>query len=147
MFLQIFLEDPVRHDLLTAVVEHEHGPHVRVDHETAQRTEEQVQVVRRALLPTLRVGDADYAVYVLVCVGDAVHLELQRPDEPGEPRGDAHHYYVVTRPDAPAWTTPIAHEGARLVVEGNLLAGTEMLLVEDIGLQLRIAEVRLFRQV
>jgi hypothetical protein len=32
-------------------------------------------------------------------------------------------------------------------VEGNLLAGAEMLLVEDIGLQLRIAEVRLFRQV
>src|SRR5215217_9669298 len=129
MFLQIFLEDPVRHDLLTAVVEHEHSPHVRVDHETAQRTEEQVQVVRRALLPTLRVGDANYAVYVLVCVGDAVHLELQRPDEPGEPRGNAHHYYEVSRPDAPARSPPVAHEGARLVADGDLLAETEMLFV------------------
>src|SRR5215218_6990983 len=147
MFLQIFLEDPVRHDLLTAVVEHEHGPHVRVDHETAQRTEEQVQVVRRTLLPTLRVGDADYAVYVLVRVGDAVHLELQRPDEPGEPRGNAHQYYVVARPYAPARTAPVAHKRARLVVEGNLLAGTEMLLVEDVGLELGVAEVRLFGQV
>ena len=104
VLLQVSPEHTVRHGLFTTVVEHEHGPNVRVDHEATQGSQQQVQVVRCALLPTLRVGDADYAVYVLVCVGDAVHLELQRPDEPGEPRGNAHHDYVVTRPDAPTCT-------------------------------------------
>src|SRR5919112_5829983 len=146
MLLQVRPEHPVRHDLLTAVVEHEHGPHVRVDHETAQSPQKQVQVVRCALLPTLRVGDADYAVYVLVCVGDAVHLELQRPDEPGEPRRDAHHYYVVTRPHTPSRAAPVTHKGAWLVMKGNLLARAEMFLVKDIGHEFGVAKVRPFGQ-
>ncbi len=146
VLLQVRFEHTVRHGLFTAVVEHEHGPDVRVDHEAAQGPQEQVQVVRRALLPALRVGDADYAFYVLVGVGDAVHLQLQRPDEPGEPRRETHHDDVVARPDAPARAASVAHEGARLVVEGDLLAGAEALLVEDVGLELGVAEVRLFRE-
>src|ERR687898_345711 len=146
VLFQVRPEHTVRHSLLSALVEHEHGPHVRVDHETAQGPKEQIQVVRCALLPALRVGNADYAVYVLVRVGDAFHLEFQRPDESGEPRSDAHHYYVVTRPNAPARSAPVAHEGAWLVVERNLLAGAELLLVEDVGLKFGVAEIRLFGQ-
>src|SRR5919112_5376659 len=143
---EVVLEHPVRYGPLAAVVEHEHSPYVRVDHKAAQGPQEQVKIVRRALLPALGVGDADYAVYVLVGVGDAVHLQLQRPYEPGEPRREAHHYQVIARPDAPASTAPVTHERARLVVERNLLAGAEASFVEDVGFELRVAEVRIFRQ-
>src|SRR5919112_1687457 len=143
---EVVLEHPVRYGLPAAVVEHDPGPDVRVDHKPAQGPQEQVQVVRRALLPAFGVGDADYTVHVLVGVGDAVHLQLQRPDKPGEPRREAHYYHVVARTDAPIRAAPVTHERARLVVERNLLAGAEALFVEDVGLELRVAEVRLFRQ-
>jgi hypothetical protein len=93
------------------------------------------------VLATLRVGDADYAVHVLVGVCDAVHLPLQRPHEPGEPRGDAHDDYVVTCPDAAARAAPVAHERARLVVRRNLSAGLEGFLFQDVGLELGVAQV------
>src|SRR5215210_2568286 len=146
VLLEVSREHPVRYGLIAAVVEHEHGPDVGVDHEAAQGPQEQVEVVRRALLPAFGVGDTDYAVYVLAGVGGAVHLQLQRPDEPGEPRREAHHYYVVTRTDAPVCAASVANEGVRLLVERDLHTGAEALFVEDVGLELRVAEVRLLGQ-
>jgi hypothetical protein len=141
VLLQVGPEHLVRDGLFAAVVEGEHGPHVGVDHEAAQSPQQEVEVVRRAVLAALRVGNADDAVYVLIGVGDAVHLPLQRPHEPGEPGRGAQHDDVVARPDAAARAAPVAHEGAGLVVRRNLRAGPEGFLFQDVGLEFGVAEV------
>ena len=141
VLFQVGAEHLVRDGLSPTVVEGEHGPHVGVDHEPAQGPQQEIEVVRRAALSALRVGDADYAVYVLVGVGDAVHLPLQRPYEPGKTGRDSQKDDVVARPDPPARAAPVAHKGAGLVVRRHLGAGPKGFLSQDVGLDLGIAEV------
>jgi hypothetical protein len=141
VLLHVGAEHPVA-DRPSLFVHHEHGPDVRVHHEAAQSAQQDLQVVGRVVLASLRVSHGDHAVHVLVPLGEVVEPHLQHLRVGVGSGVDAQDQHVIPGTHPAATGPPVAHECARLVVERHRRAGPKALLVELVGRELGVAEVR-----
>ena len=101
----------------SVLVDDQHGADVGVHDEARERAQQEGEVVRRALLAALGVGEGHHAVHVVEGVGGPGEAGGHELGEGARPRGHAEHDHVVARSHAAAPGPPEAGEGAGRVVE------------------------------
>ena len=115
---------------LDAVVDGEHGPDVRVDHEAGERAQHLEGVVARAGAAALGVRDGDEAVQARVHAGQGLQPRGELARETGGARRRAEDDDRVARADAAVARPAITGERARGLGPRYGRGGADDLLLE-----------------